>query len=352
MVEGLPHRRWAVISKVHHCMVDGVSGTDLMTVLLDAEPDAQRPSVAARSDVVEPSDAALVADAVVHFATTTAREARQLWSLGIDPFRTVRRARSISAGMRSLAAGLATPVKRVSVEGNIGPQRRWACGRCSLADAKTIRHALGGSVNDVVLAAITGAFRAFLTERGDLVDNDLVLRTLVPVSVRAAGDHNPNNQVAPLFANLPVGIADPLCRYQMIRDQMATLKASHQADAGDALFSALSILPARFVSLMTRGSLMTMRNGPTSATNTVTTNVPGPQFPLYACGREMVEYLPFVPLTEGIRIGIAIISYNGKLSFGITADYDTVPDVNSMAEHIEREIDVLRTLAERAVLAS
>ena len=97
---------------------------------------------------------------------------------------------------------------------------------------------------------------------------------------------------------------------------------------------------------------MTMRKAPTSATNTVTTNVPGPQFPLYACGREMVEYLPFVPLTEGIRIGIAIISYNGKLSFGITADYDTVPDVNSMTEHIEREIDVLRTLAERAVLAS
>jgi diacylglycerol O-acyltransferase len=352
MIEGLPHRRWALISKVHHCMVDGVSGTDLMVVLLDPDPDAPRDPIEPRGGVAEPSDAALVADAVVHFGSTAARELRQLWSLGLDPRDTARRGVDISAGMRSLAGALTAPVKRVSVEGGIGPQRRWACGRCSLADAKTIGHALGGSVNDVVLTAISGAFRTLLVERGEPVDDDLVLRSLVPVSVRAAGDHTANNQVAPILAELPVGIADPLRRFEAIRDQMVALKASHQVDAGGALFSALTIVPAPLVALITRGSLMTMHKFPVTATNTVTTNVPGPQFPLYACGREMIEYLPYVPLAEGIRVGVAILSYNGRIAFGITGDYDTVPDINTMARCIQEEIIALRSLAKRRNFAS
>jgi diacylglycerol O-acyltransferase / wax synthase len=352
IVEGLPRHRWALISKVHHCMVDGVSGTDLMTALLDSDPEAPGGPIEPRANTSEPSDVALVADAVIHFGSSAARELRQFWSLGLDPRNTARRALGISAGMRSLAGALTKRVTRVSVEGDIGPQRRWACGRCSLADAKTIGHALGGSVNDVVLTAISGAFRALLIERGEPVDDDLVLRSLVPVSVRAAGDHTANNQVAPILAELPVGIADPMRRFQAIRDQMVALKASHQVEAAGALFSALTIVPAPLVALLTRGSLMTMRRLPATATNTVTTNVPGPQFPLYACGREMIEYLPYVPLTEGIRVGVAIMSYNGRIAFGITADYDTVPDVNAMAMYIEREIAALRSLAKHRRAAS
>jgi WS/DGAT/MGAT family acyltransferase len=238
------------------------------------------------------------------------------------------------------------PARQVSIEGPIGPHRRWAPALCSLADAKAIRKALGGSVNDVVLTAISGGFRALLLQRGDVVEN-LVVRTLVPVSRRRPGDHTWNNQVSLILADLPVGIADPVERLQAVRAQMATLKESHQVNAGEAVVAAAEFLPPALLAFGAQATMAMMRRSPQRVLNTVTTNVPGPQYPLFALGREMIEYMPFVPLSQGVRIGVAILSYNGKLTFGITGDYDTAPDVRYMATQIETEMNVLRSRAGR-----
>jgi len=351
MIEGLPDNRWALISKVHHCMVDGISGTDLMAVMLDADPAAAVPPIAPWSPHPEPTDVQLTAHALGRLATSPARQLLAWRSAGAQPRNAWARLGDVVAGLRSFGSRLSTPTKPVSVEGAIGPHRRWAVGRCTLDDVKAIRKVLGGSVNDVVLAAITGAFRDVLVERGEPVDG-VVLRSLVPVSVRRPDDHTPNNQVSLMLAELPVGIADPLARLEAIGTQMKALKSSHQATAGEAVIAAAEFVPAVLLSLGARVATSVLRRVPQRTINTVTTNVPGPQFPLYALGREMLEYLPFVPLGEGLRIGVAILSYNGQITFGITGDYDEAPEVHFMAKHIEAEIRSLREQADREGLAS
>jgi diacylglycerol O-acyltransferase / wax synthase len=344
MVEGLPDDRWAMITKAHHCMVDGVSGTDLMAVLLDRDPAAARVAVEPWTPAPEPSDFQLTVQALSRLGGRPAREFLAQPFAGLHPRTAWSQAKSVAAGLQSFGARLTAPGEVVSVEGSIGPNRRWAAGRCAFSDVKDIRSAFGGSVNDVVLAAVTGAFRRVLVERGDPVDN-VVLRSLVPVSVRHADDHAWNNQVSLILADLPVGIADPVERLGAVQQQMQELKASHQVTAGEAVIATAEFLPPILLSLGARAVMSVMRKSPQRTINTVTTNVPGPQFPLYALGREMLEYLPFVPLSEGIRIGVAILSYNGRLTFGVTGDYDTAPDVHFMAEQIEAEVKRLRARA-------
>ena len=334
MIEGLTGGRWALISKVHHCMVDGISGTDLMVVLLDRTRRRDSPPpVDGWAPAPEPSDAALAVGAAVHLL----RAPRN--ALGVVG--------DIITGTIALARGL-RPTPALSIEGTIGPHRRWATARTSLDELRAIRGVLGGTVNDVVLAAITGAFRDLLLERGDPVD-DAVLHSLVPVSVRAAGDHTPNNQVAAMIAELPVGIADPVERLAAIRQHMGALKASHQADASGAMSSLAGFTPPLLYALGLRTAMAALRRVPQRSVHTVTTNVPGPQFPLYALGREMLEYLPFVPLSQGLRLGIAILSYNGQVRFGVTGDYDTVPEVPWFCRQIEA---CLTELADRAGLTA
>ncbi|MGZ4671920.1 MAG: WS/DGAT/MGAT family O-acyltransferase, partial [Ilumatobacteraceae bacterium] len=344
IVEGLPDGRWAMITKVHHCMVDGISGTDLIAVLLDADPAAVTADVEPWAPAPEPSDFQLTVQALTRLGGRSAREFLARPFAGLHPRTAWSRAKSVAAGLQSFGTRLTSPAKAVSVEGSIGPHRRWAAGRCSLSDMKDIRTTFGGSVNDVVLAAISGAFRKVLIERGDPVD-DVVLRSLVPVSVRHADDHEWNNQVSLMVADLPVGIADPVERLRSVQQQMQVLKASHQVTAGEAVIATAQFLPPILLSLGARAAMTVQRRMPQRTINTVTTNVPGPQHPLYALGRQMLEYLPFVPLSEGVRIGVAILSYNGQLTFGVTGDYDTAPDVHFMAEQIEAEVKRLRVRA-------
>ena len=347
MIEGLSDNRWAVIAKVHHCMVDGVSGTDLMNLLLDDDPQAATPPVVPWSPRPEPSDARLALDAVTRLVTHPARQLG-LWSRDGDTSAGVwARLADVGKGLRSLSGRqMLLPPGQTSIEGTIGPHRRWAASGASLSDVKAIREAFGGSVNDVVLSAITGAFRTMLLSRGESVD-DVVVRTLVPVSRRRPGDRTWNNQVSLILADLPIGVADPVERLATMHTQMAGLKESHQVTAGEAIVAGAQLVPPAILALTTRGVMAMMRRSPQRFLNTVTTNVPGPQHPLYAVGRQMLEYMPFVPLSEGVRIGVAILSYNGRLAFGVTGDYDTVPDVNAMAEQIEAEVNVLRARAGR-----
>jgi len=339
MAEGLGEGRWALVSKVHHCMVDGVSGTDLLTVILDKERDPGSPG----EDVWEPESAPsaiqLLADALiertvspyegVRAARAALRAPRQFAGLFEDTTRSL-------IGMR----GLVRRTPPSSLNGPIGPHRRWSWARSQLSDVKAVRAALGGTVNDVVLASITNGFRKLLLSRGESVDR--AVRTMVPVSVRSPGERGTyNNRVSAMFAELPVGIEDPRERLALIRSQMEGLKDSKQAVAGEVLTSLSGFAPPLLLALGERvATRVPQRN-----VNTVTTNVPGPQYPLYAAGRRLLEAFPYVPLGGRIRVGVAIFSYDGALNFGVTGDYDAAPDVGILCAGIEQGMAELVNLA-------
>ena len=208
-----------------------------------------------------------------------------------------------------------------------------------VGEIKAIRKGLGGTFNDVVLAAVTNGFRELLLHRGESVDR--VVRTLVPVSVRprddhglAVGDGTMQNRVSAMFAELPVSIADAAERLSVVSRQMEGLKESKQAVAGEALTSMSGFAPPMLLAL---GMRVTSRL-PQRNVNTVTTNVPGPQIPLYIRGRRMLKAYPYVPLAGQIRVGVAIFSYNGEVNFGITGDYDTTADLDVLCRGIEEGI--------------
>jgi diacylglycerol O-acyltransferase / wax synthase len=347
IVEGLADGTWAMISKVHHCMVDGVSGTDLMAVMLDASPDAPLDARAGLTDdwhpAPDPTGAELVRDAFVDSLASPSELARWARSTVRRPRRIIAEVTEFVQGARSLGDRL-RPNAALSIEGSIGPHRRWTWTETTLDEVKGIKRALGGTVNDIVLAAITSGFRELLISRGEAV-HDVVIRTLVPVSVRSSDDHSYNNQVSAMIAELPVGLDTPLDRLHALRAQMEGLKASHQAVAGNVLVNLAGFAPPVLLSLGLRTASSLMRRMPQRSVNTVTTNVPGPQAPLYACGREMLAYYPFVPLSQGVRLGVAILSYNGRIAFGITGDWDTVADLDVMASGIDHGVHELAAAA-------
>jgi WS/DGAT/MGAT family acyltransferase len=346
MVEGLADGTWALISKVHHCMVDGISGAGLMAVILDPGREPSLPVVDDWHPAPEPSDADLVRHALAETLASPAELARWARARTRVPRQVLGGVGEFLQGARALGERL-RPNTPLSIEGTIGPHRRWVPVTTSLADIKQVRAAHGGTVNDVVLAAVTKAFRDLLLSRGEHLDG-VVLHSLVPVSVRPHGDQTTNNQVSAMIAELPVGISDPLERLHAIRAQMTELKESHQTAAGATLAELADFAPPALLTLGLHGAVAAMRRMPQRSVNTVTTNVPGPQFPLYACGREMLSYMPFVPLSQGVRCGIAIMSYNGSVVFGVTGDYDTMPDIDVMAHGIEAGIDELLHLGRPA----
>jgi len=348
MVEGLEDDHWALISKSHHAMVDGVSGTDLLAVMLDREPTQAPRTPEADGDgddwtpEREPSRLELLARASVERVASPYEVVRSARAIVTRPRRFLREAAVTAQGLTSMS-GLVRPTPTgSSLNGPTGPHRIWTWARASVPDVKPIRTAFGGTLNDVVLAAITQGFRDLLLERGEEVDGRFV-RSLVPVSVRREDEKGSyNNRVSAMFAELPVGIADPVERLQAISAQMRGLKDSHQAVAGEVLTSLAGFAPPMLLSLGTRAAFRV----PQRNINTVTTNVPGPRVPLYAVGRRMLEAFPYVPLAGHVRIGVAIFSYLDRLNFGVTGDYDTAADVDVLAGGIETGMADLRKAAE------
>jgi WS/DGAT/MGAT family acyltransferase len=340
VVEGLEDDRWAIVSQVHHCMVDGVSGTDLLAVILDLEPQPSPPVPDYWKPRAEPTGLRLLGDAAVDYLVTPLEQFRGLRRVVRAPRENLQRLSEVLQGARTWW-GLTSTTGLASLNGPIGPHRRYAWARGSLADVKAIRAGLGGTVNDVVLTAITRGFRDLLIARGGEVEGCTV-RTMVPVSVRGSGERGEyNNKVSAMFAELPVGIADPVERLHLIREQMEGLKESKQAVAGEVLTSLGGFAPPLLLALGGRAAM----RFPQANLHTVTTNVPGPQFPLYALGRRMLEAFPYVPIANRVRIGVAIFSYLGTLNFGVTGDYDTAPDIEVLTRGIESGIRELLAIA-------
>ena len=330
MVEGLDGDHWAIVSKVHHCLVDGVSGTDLLAVVLDDEPEPAPPVPDNWKPEREPSGVQLMAEAIADLVVSPYEQYRALRATTRGWRQAAAMAGDVARGAASMA-GVVRPTVPSTLNGPIGPHRRWDWARTTLADVKTVRKGLGGTVNDVVLTVLTRGFRELLLSRGESVD-DRVVRTLVPVSVRTQSERGTyNNRVSGMIASLPVGIADPIERLASIRAQMDGLKESRQAVAGEVLTSLSGFAPAMLLALGAR----VVRGIPQRNVNTVTTNVPGPQVPLYAAGSRMLEAFPFVPIASHVRVGVAIFSYNGMLNYGVTGDYDTAPDIGVLCRGVE-----------------
>jgi WS/DGAT/MGAT family acyltransferase len=340
MVEGLDQNRWALLSKVHHCMVDGVSATDLMTVMFDDSPAPapEHPWLPAP----EPSGLELVVRSLTRQALDPAEGLRVIRASARRPRAAAAQAREVLRGITS-AAGLLRPVERSSLTGSIGPHRVWSTGHVRLTDVKTVREKLGGTVNDVVLTLVARGLRHLLQARGEAVEGRMV-RALVPVSVRRPGERGTyNNRVSGMLAALPVGIVDPVAQLRSIRSQMDDLKQSKQAVAGDVLTSLSGFAPPLLLAL---GGRLAARS-PSLGVQTGVTNVPGPQHPLRTLDRRLLESFPFVPLLGNVRISIAIFSYDGGLYFGVTADYDSSRDIHILTSGVERSIAELLEVVDR-----
>lgn len=339
IVESVGRNRFAVVTKTHHCMIDGVSGVDLASALMDAEPRATPPGKAPlRTPRRAPAGLSMVADAL--------RDQVRL------PLEAVREAVAPPAGARprllELAAGLVPllgigtlgPAPASSINQTVGPGRLWETVSLSLADVKRVRAVLGGTVNDVVLAVVAGALRSLLLGRGEEATGEL--RVMVPVNVRGAEARGTfGNQVAALFCPLPVGEPDARARLRRLSAATKRLKEGSQAAGTLALTGLGDLVPPALAAFAAR------LGSPSRWFNIVVTNVPGPQLPLYLLGRRLVACHPLVPLTTSTTISVALLSYDGSIDVGLLGDADRARDLPVLARGLPAALAELVELAER-----
>jgi WS/DGAT/MGAT family acyltransferase len=339
LVQRLKGDRFALVTKTHHALVDGVSGVDIATVLFDTAPEpAPIPEPESWIPRPRPSGAQLLADALLERATVPGEVARGVRALARGPRQVVDRVRRDLAAVGALAwAGGGAPPSPLNVD--IGPHRRFTWVDGDLRQFKAIKNELGGTVNDVVLTSVTLALGRFLRSRGEDTSG-LELKAMVPVSVRADAERGAlGNRVATMYAPIPVGIEDPVECFGVVHDAMADLKSSGQAVGAEVLTGLTGFAPP---TIMSQAARLSARQ---RFYNLVVTNVPGPQMPLYLLGRELQAIYPQVPLALRQSLGIAIMSYNGRLNFGLLADYDALPDIEKLSSYLAGAIDELALAA-------
>jgi diacylglycerol O-acyltransferase / wax synthase len=342
IVQGLERNRFAVISKTHHALVDGVAGVDIATVLFDVSPvppevepqDAWRPAKV-------PSEADLVAEGVKGLVRTPLEVAgRALGALG-RPGRSLGQLQEAAEGLGEIVWAGLNPAPDVPLNVPIGPHRRIWWVESNLSDFKTIKDALGGTVNDVVLTVVSGALGRWLRGRGVRTEG-LELRALVPVSIRSEDERGSlGNRIAAMRAPLPVYAGDPVERLELVQESMGHLKESKQALGAEVIAGLTGFAPPTLLAQASR------LNFSTRLFNLIVTNVPGPQFPLYMLGREMESIVPIAFLPENHAMAVAIMSYNGKLHFGLLGDYDAMGDLDRFAKHLDEAVAELLAVARR-----
>ena len=339
LVDRVGDDRFALISKTHHCLVDGISGVDIATVLFDLDADPpEQPEPEPWVPRPEPSQTALVADALAERASTPLGLARAAADAVIHPQHALAAGAAAVGGLASLTQAGLGGAPRSPLNVRIGPHRRIAWVDGDLATFKEIKDALGGTVNDVVLTVVAGALRGHFLAHG--YDTDTELKAMVPVSVRAESERGAlGNKVAAMYAPLPIGLADPIARFRAIHEAMRGLKESGQAVGAETLTGLADFAPPTILSQAVR--IQTVQR----LFNLTVTNVPGPQFPLYLLGRQLSRLYPLVPIIENAALGIAIMSYHGRIDFGLVSDYDALPDLDDVATALEGAIGELAAAA-------
>jgi diacylglycerol O-acyltransferase len=360
--------RWAMVTKTHHCIVDGVGSVDIATVLFDTEPDgwagatngspdagagfpSPEPKVGAAeppaptwrrtaATVVRPGLA--IGQAAVRAAQAGLHAAESAVGVATHPERAREAVHRSRALVELIARDELVAAPHTSLNEPIGAKRRLAVLRVELDDLREIKGSLGGTVNDVVLAAAAGGLRRLLEHRGEKFPAK-GLRAMVPMNVRTAAERLAmGNRISSLFVHLPVAAADPALRYRLQLEEAETLKAGSQSEGSSTLINLASHMPPVLHSFVAR-SLFATR-----LFNVTITNVPGPQLPLYCFGSRILEIWPLVPIAAAHAVGLAVFSYDGTLYFCLNVDRNTVPDLQVLVSGISASIDELRELARRA----
>jgi diacylglycerol O-acyltransferase / wax synthase len=333
VIEGLAEGRWAMLTKLHHCIADGISATHVLAGLCDgADPETFANRIRA--------------------ANESKPQPLRSSGLGLNPLNWVggiwrlstavtSAAARITMGAAEIAAGIVSPTDS-SLIGSVSNLRRYSAARVFLVDVATVCQKFDVTINDVALAAITDSFRAVLMHRGEQPHRNS-LRTLVPVSVRSADAFDkPDNRVSIMLPYLPIELEDPVERLQAVHRRLARAKSSGQRQAGSAFIAAANYIPFA----LTAWTVRLLTRLPQLGIVTLATNVPGPRHRLRIMDRRVVRLLPIPPIALQLRTGIAMLSYGDDLVFGVTADYDAVPDVDELADGIERAVARLVAISE------
>jgi diacylglycerol O-acyltransferase / wax synthase len=342
IVEGLAdHVHFAMITKIHHCMVDGMSSVDLLNVLLKPEPTQAFEPAPRWLPRPAPSRWELVSDAVGRYARLPIEIARSIPEIvqeARDPHSDIR-ARLTALG-ETLGTGI-RPVSDTPLNQRVGPHRRFDWLAMDLQEVKGVKNRVGGTLNDVVLATVAGALRRFLQRRGvDVAELDF--RVMAPVSTRTEQERGTlGNRVSAWMVPMPLGERDPVRRLDAIRETTEHLKHSHQALGAAVLTQVGEWTPSTLLSL---GARLATRALPF---NLVVTNVPGPQQTLYMLGARMLDNYGFIPLTDYLCLGVVLFSYAGKLCWGFTAEWDLLPDLHDFVSDIEASFRELSAVPER-----
>ena len=342
IIQGLERGRFALISKTHHALVDGVSGVDIATVLFDLSPvPGEPPEDDGWIPHPEPSEAELVAEGVKGLVRTPFSLAGRAIGAAQHPGHTLGQVREAAEGVGEVVWAGLNPAPEVPLNVHIGPHRRVRWVQSRLADFKEVKNALGGTVNDAVLTVVSGALGRWLVDRGVRTEG-LELRALVPVSIRTADEHGTlGNRIAAMRGPLPVYVDDPVERLAIVREAMGHLKESKQALGAEVIAGLQDFAPPTLLAQASR------LNFSTRLFNLIVTNVPGPQFPLYILGREMEEIVPIAFLPENHALAIAIMSYNGKVDFGLLGDYDAMPDLDAFEGYLADSLEELLVAARK-----
>jgi WS/DGAT/MGAT family acyltransferase len=342
LVEGLEGgKRFAIVQKVHHCMIDGIAGVDLMAILLASDPEAEPEPSPPFEPRPSPGPIDLLASEVGRRVTGLVAALGRAPGALREPADLAGRVREGVGAVRETLSAALRPASNTPINQKLGPHRRLDWRDLELSRVKAVKDRLGGTVNDVVLAVVAGALSRWLRKSRQTDVDELDFKVMTPVSLRMAGERGRlGNRVAAWFVPLPLAEHDRRRRYQLVREATARLKKRHEALGGETITQVVEWLGPAPVSLAAR-----YLQG-ASPFNMVVTNVPGPRTPLYLLGARMLEAHPLVPLLGTLGLGIALLSYERTLSWGFTADWDLVPDLHELVVDVAREFTLLREVAE------
>jgi len=347
LVEGFEDDRFAIVYKTHHAMADGISAVDIGMLLFDVEPRSEPArDEAPWSPAKAPSRRALLGRAVSGVAETIARLGRWVQRAFRQPRRARKRAVDGLTGLWEVTWNLARPAPKVPFNTEIGAARSFCWANFDLAELKRVKNALGGTVNDVTLSVVAGALRRWLQEH-DVPVGGLELKALVPVSIRTENEHGElGNKLTAMRGPLPVGVGDPVERLHSVSASMDALKASKQPLGAEAIWG-LNDWFRDFAPPLLLGPTAAI-NFSTRLFNLLVTNFPGPQVPFYVLGHELTAVYPIGFLAKNHALAIAILSYNGKVGFGLLADPDALPDAERIVAHLAPSLEELLAAAQIA----
>jgi len=341
MIYGLEGDRTAMLSRVHHCLVDGVSGVELLLALLDLVPNPEPTPQPAEpwQPKAPPTPLESWADATFEAWSRGVRNATEFQRNLLDPRGQMRRMTDLAHALEvALPAALRQPPKQVWNK-PVSGKRRVAWAEMSFQEVRRIRSAIGGTVNDVMLTLLGGALGRYLRTHGHKTDGAAV-RMMIPVNVRSQDQKGAlGNRVSMMLPNIPLGIADPVARLQAVRQEMQRLKDESQANAFEALVELSAGIPAAI------HAMAGMNGVPPGGANLICTNVPGPMIPLWSVGHRLLASYPLLPLAGDLGIGAGIMSFNKSLYFGIMSDPTIIGDVDLIAQYLDEEFRALREAA-------